>query len=131
MLFAGAGGGLIVATVAGGAARNGAGAGATGVARLGGRDSGALDGVVVNAGARTGLVCGRAGVGIAWGSAGRVTVPFRLKSLSSLGPIVSFAGVLVVGAGAAWPNTATGPRPNAAAAKVLAPRKIALIRSRS
>src|SRR5206468_1167438 len=84
---------------------------------------------------RTEPVCGLAGVGAGGWSAGRVTVPFRLKFLSSLGPTVSVAGVLVVGAGAGavvlCASAAAGARDTPHASNTAVPRKIALIRSRS
>ena len=55
------------------AAVRGAGAAATGAARVCGVRE------VVNAGGRTGAVCGLAGVATGGWSAGRVTVPLRLK----------------------------------------------------
>jgi hypothetical protein len=97
------------------------------------RDSVDLAAEPVTAGGRTGVDCGLVGVGAAGWSAGRVTVPFRLKFLSSLGPIVSAAGVLVVGAdaGALWASAAAGGSHMAPASNTTIPRKIALIRSRS
>lgn len=61
------------------------------------RACGSRDGETAKAGGRAGAVCGRAGVDTDGSSAGRVTVPFRLKSLSSLGPTASLVGVFVVG----------------------------------
>ena len=62
----------------------------------------------------------------------RVTVPFRLKFLSSLGPIVSVAGVLVVAAGAGAVVLCASAAAGAShtASNTAVPRKIALIRSR-
>ena len=93
-----------------------------------------LDGVVLTAGGRTGAVWGRDGVTTAGWSAWRVTVPFRLKFWSSLGPIATGFVELDVGAGAGvgvvvlWAKATAGAK---AAAKNTAPaRKIAFIRSR-
>ena len=81
--------------------------------------------VVVRAGAvRSGVV-----------GAGRVTVPFNVKSCSSRGPMVSVAGVLVAGAAVSWASTgegaATGASASAAADAAMPKRKPALISSRS
>jgi hypothetical protein len=96
----------------------------------GGREGGAA-----SLGCRTGAACGRAGADAAGWSAGRVTVPFRLKFCSSLGPIVSVTGVLVVGgaagAVAVWASALVGATQRVPASNTAIPRKIALIRSRS
>jgi hypothetical protein len=62
-----------------------------------------------------------------------VTVPLRLKFWSSAGPTVSGDVVFVAGAGVGvlCASAIVGAAPNAAAAKTVLTRKIALIRSRS
>jgi hypothetical protein len=88
---------------------------------------------VTKAGVRTGVVCGRAAgvVGGGW-SAGRVTVPLRLKSCSPAGPTVSIAGVFVVVCdGTAWASATEGVSHAAPASNIGNTRKFALIRSRS
>jgi len=107
-------------------AGDGVGAGA---ARSTLRVCGCLDGVVLSAGGRTGAVWGRDGVTTAGWSAWRVTVPFRLKFWSSLGPIVSGLVVFVVGAGVEvlWASASVGAAAKAAATKTALRREIAVI----
>ena len=134
------GGGVIsvagLAVVGGRAAVDVAGGGVGGAARSAVRACDDREGEADRAGGRTGAVCGLAGVGTGAWSAGRVTVPRRLKFCSSLGPIVFGEGEFEVGGGGAgvdadWASAAAGATVNAVAANVAPTRKIAFIRSRS
>lgn len=62
-------------------------------------------------------------------SAGRVTVPDRLKFCSSLGPIASVAGVLVVESDVLCASAAAGPSTSPAAKTAIAERLPALMSS--
>src|SRR3954452_12291968 len=64
-------------------------------------------------------------------SAGRVTVPERLKFCSSLGPTASAAGALVVAAGALCAASGAGPSTSPAVQTAIAKRNPPLIASRS
>ena len=85
-----------------------------------------------------GPVCDRATVGAGACSAGRVTVPLRLKFCNSLGPIVTGFVEFDVGAGAGvglwagavWAGAAAGAPAKAAANNAVSTREIAFIRSR-
>jgi len=113
-------GGSVVATDGDGAER-----GRTG---LGARSRGVAvpDGVAVAGRDEAGGGTGRAGVV----GAGRVTVPFKVKSCSSRGPMVSLAGVFVVGA-VSCATKGAGASTSAIADVAMPKRKPALISSRS
>jgi ribosomal protein S12 methylthiotransferase accessory factor YcaO len=64
-------------------------------------------------------------------SAGRVTVPFKLKLDSSRGPIASVAGVLLEDAGALWASSGAGASASPAVAIAKPMRETALITFRS
>ena len=71
---------------------------------------------------------GRSAAGCCGGwSAGRVTLPCRLKFCSSRGPIVSAAGALVVGA--SWASAATGASSSPAVKPAIVKRQAPLIHS--
>jgi hypothetical protein len=122
-----------------GGAATGAGVG-LGVVALGVAFGGAARAAVrgccdpmLSEGGRTGTVCGRADVGAAVTSAGRVTVPLRVKFWSSLGPMASVAGVLLVGGGAdvcaAWANATAGESNSPAVEAAIAKRQAPVIPS--
>jgi len=123
------GAGVRPAVVSRAPALAGAGEGVGEATRAALRDCGEPADEVLSEGRRTGAVRGRADVGAAVTSAGRVTVPLRVKFWSSLGPMVSVAGVLLAGGGAdvcaAWASAAAGeshsPAVEAAIAKRQAP----------
>ena len=64
-------------------------------------------------------------------SAGRVTVPLRLKFDSSRGPTESVAGVMLVGAGVVWASTGNGTSVSPTVAIANPMRETALITFRS
>lgn len=109
--------------------RAGDGVGVGGAARSTAWVCGGLEGGELSTGGRTGAVWGRDGVTAAGWSAGRVTVPFRLKFWSSLGPTVSGEVELVVGAGVEvlWASASVGAAAEAAANKTAVRREIAVI----